>query len=150
MSFCLLFCCRVGVPRGAGAGLLPGPAGLLHLPDHTHGVVGGVQRRLRLRLLLRQPAHEEENTHLRVQRRLVLQRGGGEDRQVWLHGVHVDHSTTERAITTTQQLTNTDIPPPHPTPPHTTFIFPPQPDISTRKGSNNTNSADRRASGGLF
>lgn len=80
---------RVRVSRRARARLLPGPERLRHLPDDAHGVLGGVLGGVRQRSLLRQPAGEASEIHLRVQRRHVLQRGGGKDHQVWLRGLHV-------------------------------------------------------------
>lgn len=80
---------RVRVSRRARAGLLPGPERLRHLPDNTHGVMGRVLRSVRQRSLLCQPADEASEIYLRMQRWHILQRGGGKDHQVWLHGLHV-------------------------------------------------------------
>lgn len=81
------------MPRGTCARLLPGPAGIRHLPDDTHGLLGGVHRRLRHGGLLRQPENETPEIHLRVQRWDHLQRGGGKDHQVRVRGLHVAQST---------------------------------------------------------
>lgn len=64
MPFILFSCFRVRVSRGASARLLPGPARLRHLSDHTHGVLGGVQRCLRHGLVLRQPKDEAQEIHI--------------------------------------------------------------------------------------
>lgn len=80
---------RVWVSRGACARLLPGTARVRHLPDNAHGLLGGVHRRLRHGGLLHQPEDEAPEIHLRMQRWNLLQRGGGEDHQVRLRGLHV-------------------------------------------------------------
>ncbi len=80
---------RVWVSRGACERLLPGTARLRHLPDNTHGLLGGVHRSLRHGGLLRQPANETPEIHLWMQRWNLLQRGSGKDHQVRLRGLHV-------------------------------------------------------------
>lgn len=51
--------------------------------------MGRVLRGVRQGRLLRQPEDEAPEIYLRMQRWHVLQRGGGEDHQVWLRGLHV-------------------------------------------------------------
>lgn len=76
---------RVRVPGGPCPGFSPGPEGLCHLPNHAPAIMGGVPGHVPRPRLLPGPAAEAEEAHLRVQRRDLFCRAGGEAHQMWLY-----------------------------------------------------------------